>query len=155
MDHWIHHLDQPTNRSVQPTRVPSTARAPCWPMPPPPGASRTPTVLPTPHAHDSAQFSHCRGSLSHFDKASAIFQFWPVILLHCCYNSQPFLLQCLIILSATVLSHFSDLSHSLLLQCSPFSTELHCSVIFATMLKHFSELNHSSCYSAKSISIDL
>jgi hypothetical protein len=146
-------------------------------MPPPPGASRTPTVLPTPHAHDSAQFSHCRGSLSHFDKASAILQFLPVILLHCCYNSQPFLLQCLIILgivlshfnelsyssllqglaipSATVLSHFSDLSHSSLLQCSPFSTELHYSVIFATMLKHFSKLNHSSCYSAKSISIDL
>jgi hypothetical protein len=116
---YIHHSDGPINPSPRPPNQPigpahkrATDRArvtdPCTPRvdphprskPRPNRADATPTK-PT----DPTWLSHFRGSLSHFDKALAIFQFQPVIfatlLLQCSnifaimlnhffYNAQPF-----------------------------------------------------------------
>jgi hypothetical protein len=112
------------------SRMLLTLCAPRWPRAP--GPSRAPIEPMQPYT-----LNHFRGSLSHFDKLSAIFQFWSVILLHYYYSAQSFLLQCSIIL-ATVIGHFIELViprcysaqlFSLRYSAQPFFTELQCSAI--------------------------
>jgi hypothetical protein len=113
MDPLIHHPDQPTgHRPSQSTfvwliPVPRTHQTdshalrtphvdparPCWPCAPlvqamPRSSQHGPQPSRwTPHSHDPVRLNHFCGSLSHFDKASAIFSFRSIILLHYCYSA--------------------------------------------------------------------
>jgi hypothetical protein len=92
MDQWVHHLDQPTNRSIQPTpvRAPLTPRLAFIPHRPmhrprvdqPPDPTRghaQPTV--------TAVLNHFMFLVSHFDIALSYFA---NMLNHFCYSTQLF-----------------------------------------------------------------
>jgi hypothetical protein len=98
---------------------------------------------------DPAWFCHFCGPLSHFDKASAIFQFFyqsfcyiaATVLVHSS------LLQCLVIL-ATLLNHFCYIAQSFCDLVSHFPHQwwtqpfsLLCPVILATVLSNFMMLS--------------
>jgi hypothetical protein len=103
MDPLVHHLNQSTGHRLsqsvcmcdQSLRTPVRDRAHAPHVDPvPPGLSRTPIEPTRPrssqqtlHSQDPMRLSHFRGSLSHFDKASTIFQF---LASHFCYSAQPF-----------------------------------------------------------------
>jgi hypothetical protein len=100
-----------------------TLCTPRWPRAP--GPSRAPIEPMQP-----CTLNHFRGSLSHFDKLSAIFQFWSVILLHYYYSAQSFLLQwSAILLNLVIPRCYSAQLFSLRYSAQPFFTELQCSAI--------------------------
>jgi hypothetical protein len=123
MNPLVHLTDQPTSQPTEPgvcaRPIPACAHAwrsphaPLWPRVPaltpcPPRSKPCPDradSTPTAHAHDPVRLSHFCASLSHFDKVLDIFQFQPVILLHCCHSAQSFLLQCSAILENSVIPH--------------------------------------------------